>query len=123
MLMYGDLLLFVCIFNSDREAAVYLSYNSLRSTLNNVRRQIRPPQPFDFRLVGDIVQNQAQYADIYFGAVHDGEETAVILTTAELLQGLNMSRECLIDGTFAVYFTYIKHITLNKNFCTLINNI
>ena len=64
-------------------------------------------QPVSFHNIGEMLENQQMYADMYFGTVHAGGQTAAIFTTQDHLLGLGLSREVLIHGTFSVKISKI----------------
>ncbi|XP_029667649.1 uncharacterized protein LOC115238188 [Formica exsecta] len=91
------------VCESDCEAAMYLSYPSIKSTLNRKRSEYKPPIPNSFASLSLELEKYDACKDIYKGNViaEDGS-MGLLFSSNELLNGLNESAELFVDGTFSI---------------------
>ncbi|XP_011865849.1 PREDICTED: uncharacterized protein LOC105560929, partial [Vollenhovia emeryi] len=85
------------------DAAQYLSFPSMRCTMQRERIKSRPPVPDALASLRDILENCDIIPNIYKDSVttNDGK-TAIILSTKYLLEVLASATELYVDGTFSV---------------------
>ncbi|XP_071568435.1 uncharacterized protein [Temnothorax nylanderi] len=85
------------------DAAINLSYASLKSTLYRERRKLRPNVTKDMNVLAMSLSAYAPLEGFYKGSVTcSNGKTALIFTSNELLQELQKSTELYVDGTFNI---------------------
>lgn len=92
--------------SSNPDAAQYLSFSSLRSSMQRERIKSQPPVPDTLSSLRDILENCNIIKNVYKESVttNDGK-TAIILSTNYLLEALASATEIYVDGTFSVSIT------------------
>lgn len=97
----------------DHEAAMHLSYPSIKSTLNRKRAEYKPPVPNSFASLCLELEKYNACKDIYKGSIiaEDGS-MGLLFSSNELLSALNESAELFVDGTFSVIciITFYKQV-------------
>lgn len=103
---------YVFFLFSNPDAAQYLSFASIRCSMQRQRTKSLPPVPDTLTSLRDILEDYDILKNVYKESVttNDGK-TAIILSTNYLLKALSSATELFVDGTFSVSiitFFYIK---------------
>lgn len=81
-------------------AALEVSYESLRSTLNRDRSQGRPPVPQTLTALGLALEGYEQITKYYHGLITTTRgKVALFFASDAMLSVLDKAREIHIDGT------------------------
>lgn len=96
----------IFFLSSNPDAAQYLSFASMRSSMHRERIKNRPSVPVTLASLYDILKHSNIMQNIYIENIitTDGK-TAIILSTDYLLQALSSTTEIYVDGTFSVSIT------------------
>ncbi|KYN21657.1 hypothetical protein ALC57_05965, partial [Trachymyrmex cornetzi] len=85
------------------EAAISLSYNTIRTPLYREKIKHRPPLPRNLLSLQTQLETYEPLKNIYKGhAMSTDGKIALIFSTNELLKQLDSSTEIYLDGTFSV---------------------
>ncbi|XP_076653776.1 uncharacterized protein LOC143359616 [Halictus rubicundus] len=85
------------------DAAAYCSFTKLRPTLYRQRANFKPAIPQSLEILYGQMKIYQPLENLNVCLVKSlKDETAVIITTDGLLEGLKKSKEIFVDGTFAV---------------------
>ncbi|XP_066592929.1 uncharacterized protein [Prorops nasuta] len=82
--------------------AAYITFPSIKSTLNAERLKNKPKNPTTLAALPALMMNYAPVMPIYKGTAQIGSEIAVIFSTDTLMDLLASSTEIFVDGTFSV---------------------
>lgn len=97
--------IFDTVCRTNVEAATYISYNNVKSTLCHYRTLSRPIIPRDLHNLREQLENYESTRRLYKGyAVSTDNKIALIFTNESLLDLLSEACEIFVDGTFSVSF-------------------
>ncbi|KYN30067.1 hypothetical protein ALC57_00477 [Trachymyrmex cornetzi] len=95
------------------EAAISLSYNTIRTPLYREKIKHRPPLPRNLLSLQTQLETYEPLKNIYKGhAMSTDGKIALIFSTNELLKQLDSSTEIYLDGTFSAVFRKWKSLNL-----------
>ncbi|XP_024882444.1 uncharacterized protein LOC112461432, partial [Temnothorax curvispinosus] len=94
--------IFDSVCRSNPSIGQYLSFPSIRCTMHRERINSRPSVPDTLASLRDMLPNSDMLKDFYKGSIITScGNTAIILSTNDLIDALSSATEIYVDGTFS----------------------